>query len=107
MSFPLRSNISPFISAVTPVDLEYLVCFKVFPVLTVTGNILGTVLKGDEECGSVDAELRVAVAEFNSALANFASRIGFRTFEVSTLTLDVSLHGLEMGMRNLEVGKQI
>ena len=65
--------------------------------------IVGTIIKGDEECVTVDTELRDAVAEFNSALTNFASRIGFRTFQVGTQTLDVSMRGLDVGMRTLEI----
>ena len=67
------------------------------------GAIVGTIIKGDEECVAVDTELRDSVAEFNSALTNFASRIGFRTFQVGTQTLDVSMRGLDVGMRTLEI----
>ena len=67
------------------------------------GAIVGTIVKGDEECVAVDTDLRDAVAEFNSALTNFASRIGFRTFQVGTQTLDVSMRGLDVGMRTLDI----
>jgi hypothetical protein len=67
------------------------------------GAIVGTIIKGDEECVAVDTELRDPIAEFNSALTNFASRIGFRTFQVGTQTLDVSMRGLDVGMRTLEI----
>jgi len=54
---------------------------------------LDIIVKGDEECLTVEIELQDIVAKFNSVLVDFTSFIGFRTFE--------------MGMRVLEGVNQI
>lgn len=57
---------------------------------------MGTIIKGDEECASVETNLGLAVEEFNSALTNFASRIGFRVLEVGLQKLDIGKRTYEM-----------
>jgi hypothetical protein len=63
--------------------------------LGIIGNIGSTIIKGDDECQSVDTEFKFSVSEFNSALVHFGQSITFRTFEVLEGTIpssnDISL----------------
>jgi hypothetical protein len=59
------------------------------PEITWTGSIATALLKGDENCTLVDADLSVAVEEFNCTLSHLGHGIGIRTFELGTRTLEV------------------
>lgn len=47
----------------------------------VVENIGSTLVKGDDECQSVDTDLRDAVDEFTSTLSHFGHSVGFKIFE--------------------------
>ena len=46
------------------------------------GNIVKTVVVGDDALTAVEVSLRDTVEEFNSTLAHFGHGVGFRTYEI-------------------------